>query len=171
MAKTTSEMDQPWLVVLLNQPSHFFYFFKRKLSLKFIRFNFLSRVLHPLLFDMQKILIADDYEDNANVFKLILEAEGYQTKVIHNGLSILKDIEDYHPVLLILDVQLGESDGILISRLIKNSARLKHIKIILTSAGLTAETISKMPFKHHDDFLPKPFDITDLTTMVKSLLS
>ena len=119
---------------------------------------------------MQKILIADDYEDNADVFKLILETEGYQTKIVHNGLNILKEVEDYQPALILLDVQLGESDGMLISRLIRNSARLKHIKIILTSAGLTAQTITKIPYRHYDNFLAKPFDITDLTNMVSSLL-
>ena len=120
---------------------------------------------------MEKILIADDYEDNADVFKLILETEGYQTKVVNTSINILQEVENFQPHLIVLDVQLGNIDGRIIARLIKNSIRLKDIKIILTSAGLDEKKVQQIPTEDYDNFLFKPFDIANFSKSVKSLLS
>lgn len=117
---------------------------------------------------MKKILIADD-PANANLSRFNLEIEGYLIKVVNNGIDVFKEIENFQPQVIVLDIQLGDSDGRTIARLIKNSIRLKDIKIILTSTIMATEKTQQIPEALYDRLIPKPYDMDELISTVKQL--
>ena len=70
--------------------------------------------------------------------------------------------------LIFLDVLLSGQDGRIIAQYLKEHSKTKHIPIVMMSAHPdVSKTIAE---SKADDFLPKPFEITDLLECVKKHL-
>ena len=116
----------------------------------------------------KRILICDDDEDLGEVTQLILKKAGYDVKVIRTGKGILREIEDYKPDLLLLDVMMPEMDGKAVTKNIKGNGNTKDIPILLFTAlnepgKLVAESGA-------DGFIAKPFDVKEMLYKVESYL-
>ncbi len=114
----------------------------------------------------KKILVVDDDPDIREIIIYVLEAEGYQVSGLNNGLSVVETIVQIQPNMLLLDVQLGDSDGRDICRELKSQDATKEIPVIMISASHSWKGILEKQC-NADDYLPKPFDITDLLAHVR----
>lgn len=119
---------------------------------------------------MQKILAVDDNEDILEVLKLILEDYDYDVKTLADGRKLVDQIEEYKPDLILLDIMLGEIDGRELCKTIKSNKDTHDIPIIMISAshGLSGQY---KPYDAPNDFLAKPFDISELVDKVQSQLA
>ncbi|MCF7845066.1 MAG: response regulator [Kiritimatiellales bacterium] len=68
---------------------------------------------------MSKILIAEDEDFIANLYKLNLEEHGVEVEVVPNGKIAIESLERSKPDLFLLDLLMPEVDGFQV---------LKHIK-------------------------------------------
>jgi two-component system phosphate regulon response regulator PhoB len=85
-----------------------------------------------------KILIVDDEETLCEVLKLNLEAEGYEADTACSAEDALKlHLSQYS--LILLDIMMGEMNGIQFARLLKSKADTKHIPIIFCTAKDTED--------------------------------
>jgi DNA-binding response OmpR family regulator len=114
----------------------------------------------------KKILVVDDDEDIREIIMYVLETEGYQVSGLNNGANVLDTVEQIRPDILLLDVQLGDRDGREICRELKETSTTQNIPIIMISAKYSWEGIREKEC-NADDFLAKPFDITDLLAHVR----
>ena len=79
-------------------------------------------------------------------------------------------IKQYEPQLILLDVFLAGIDGLQICQTLKSSPLTKHIPILLFSAfPKIAETA--IHDYGADDFIAKPFEVSDLIKKVHWVLS
>lgn len=62
------------------------------------------------------ILIVDDNEDIRNFVRLVLEPEGYRIIEAAEGNSALEKIASAEPDLIILDLSIGQPDGMDVCR-------------------------------------------------------
>ena len=62
--------------------------------------------------DKQRILIVDDDENIAELISLYLMKECYDTKIVGDGESALKEVPVFKPNLILLDLMLPGMDGI-----------------------------------------------------------
>ncbi|WP_316797692.1 response regulator [Pedobacter frigidisoli] len=114
---------------------------------------------------MSKVLILDDDADIRNVLRLILESS-YEVYSLNNSDSWLQEIHDFNPDVIILDIRLGNLDGIAICKELKSRPETRHIKVILTTAAL----YDMKPLKKiSDGFLEKPFDIDTVVKLVQRI--
>lgn len=105
----------------------------------------------------KKILIADDDADILDALRLLLEEKGYRVSVSLRGEYVEELTKKGElPDLIVLDIMLGDKDGRLICRKLKNSERTKSIPVILVSAHLNSRK-SSMEAKA-TSFLAKPFE-------------
>jgi two-component system, OmpR family, phosphate regulon response regulator PhoB len=112
----------------------------------------------------KKIVVIEDDNDILDLIQYILEDEGYQ--VLPAGQTGNVDaIAAHQPDLVLLDDRLpGEYGHVMCSR-IKSNPRTQNIPVVLVSA---TRDLEKVAFDcKADDFLPKPFDLDDLLTLVK----
>ncbi len=58
----------------------------------------------------QRILVIDDTQEILDLFRVILEAEGYEVFLSTHGYENVVEIEHLHPDLLILDFLLGKQN-------------------------------------------------------------
>ncbi|MDO8657129.1 MAG: response regulator transcription factor [Candidatus Levybacteria bacterium] len=114
---------------------------------------------------MKKILIVDDDKTILEAIEVALRMEGYKTLVVADGNNAIQKADLFKPDVILLDLLLSGNDGREISKEIKKNKSTKNIPIIIMSAH---PGIKKLIVEAGaDDFLPKPFDIDDLLSVVK----
>lgn len=119
---------------------------------------------------MQRILAVDDNEDILEILQLILEDSGYEVDTLNDGHFLFDKIQEHRPDLILLDIMLGNMDGRELCRDVKAKIETHEIPVILVSASHNLSDRFK-PDNAPDDFLAKPFDITELLDKVQTQLA
>ena len=115
----------------------------------------------------QKILIVDDDVNIAELISLYLTKECFDTKMVHDGESALKEFETYAPNLILLDLMLPGIDGYQVCREIRAKA---NVPIIMLSAkGEIFDKVLGLELGA-DDYIMKPFDSKELVARAKAVL-
>ena len=121
---------------------------------------------------MQKkhsILLVEDEENLQDALRLNFEMEGYDVTSAYDGAEALKAIHSEYFDLIVLDVMLPEIDGITVCENIRlfNS----EIPILILSAKNSSTDRVMGLQKGADDYVTKPFDLTELLLRVKKLIN
>ena len=117
---------------------------------------------------MKRILVVDDDPDILEVFQLALEAEQFNVFPLLSPRYIFKTIKDYHPDLIILDIMLNGMDGRAVFKELRSNSETENIPVIMASARYDENYIVSQQF-HPDEYLEKPFNMTDLLQKVNKL--
>jgi excisionase family DNA binding protein len=116
-----------------------------------------------------KILIIEDDIDAMDLYISILEKDNYEIKKSYTGFSSGVAI-DFKPDLIILDIMLPDFDGFRICDMLRKSPETAQTKILVISAISEMKKIKKMYDLGADDYLIKPFSISDLKIKIADLL-
>lgn len=113
---------------------------------------------------MKRVLIIDDDPMILEVTQMALEASDFEVRTLNNENGVEDAIEEFNPHTILLDYNIGDSgNGRKICEAIKENPVTKHIRIVLFSALIfDNEDFSNNLFKCFDDYIPKPFDISEL---------
>ncbi|RCH54127.1 response regulator [Mucilaginibacter hurinus] len=115
---------------------------------------------------LKKIMIADDDPGIVDAIEMLLEFEGYAVTSTVDGSTVL-DLQKDLPDLLLLDIWMSGEDGRDICRKLKEDEEKKHIPVIMISAS---KDVKDSAFSAGaDDFLAKPFEISDLLAKIEAL--
>ena len=82
---------------------------------------------------MKKILIIEDDQIVANVYRNKLAVEGYQTEAALDGESGLKMMRTFQPDAIVLDLMLPKMSGVEVIREIRGEAEFSKVPIIVFS--------------------------------------
>ncbi|MFN7657103.1 MAG: response regulator, partial [Dolichospermum sp.] len=77
-----------------------------------------------------RILSVDDTKDNLILVEAILEYEGYDIDSVANGEAALKNVVEFPPDLIILDVMMPGINGYEVTRRIRNNPEINYIPIL-----------------------------------------
>jgi DNA-binding response OmpR family regulator len=115
----------------------------------------------------KKILVIEDDKDIRDTIVYILEEENYEV-VSSEDSKILRSISNIKPDLILLDNWLtdwkSDANGQQLSKQLKTDPATSHIPIIIISAVSNIKEIAEAG--QADDYLRKPFDLTELTGIV-----
>ncbi len=115
----------------------------------------------------QKILIVDDDENIAELISLYLTKEFYDTKIVYDGESALREFDTYQPNLILLDLMLPGIDGYQVCREIRQHSSVPII--MLSAKGEVFDKVLGLELGA-DDYIIKPFDSKELVARVKAVL-
>ncbi len=115
-----------------------------------------------------KILIADDEKDIRDSLQMILNEEGYSTKVVSNGIDALEEVMTNEYQLVISDIKMPGIDGM--ELLEKCSNFCPDTFFIIMTAYASVETAISALRNGAYDYLLKPVEFDDLLIRVKRLL-
>ncbi len=115
----------------------------------------------------ERILIIEDDEGIVNVLKRGLTYEGYQVDIAYNGESGLVAARTYHPDLVLLDLMLPGIDGIEVCQRLRAAGDTAIL--ILTARDDVQDRIHGLD-SGADDYVIKPFELTELLARVRALL-
>ena len=117
---------------------------------------------------MSKILIAEDNSGTAGLLKTLLELEGHQVVTASRATAITTLLRTERPDLLLLDLHLGQQDGLEIMCRIRRDPDTAHLPIVVIS-GL--EKSSQAEQAGADSFVLKPFGARDLLEAIDLAIS
>ncbi len=118
----------------------------------------------------KKILVVDDNLEILEVVEIILSSEGFEVKLVSDGSDVDSVVECFHPNIIILDVDLGVSDGREICAKLKHAEKTNSIPIIMFSANHSLQSIRLQGCKA-DDFISKPFELEEFILVVQKYFS
>jgi signal transduction histidine kinase/DNA-binding response OmpR family regulator len=107
------------------------------------------------------ILIVDNNWQNRSVIVSVLEPMGFVVIEAKNGEECLAKAEQIQPDLIITDLSMPVMDGFELLRQLRNSATLKNVPKIVSSASVYDMDRQKSLDAGGDDFLPKPVQLEE----------
>jgi two-component system, OmpR family, KDP operon response regulator KdpE len=117
--------------------------------------------------EVKKILVVDDEYQITRVLKRSLQAHRYDVRTASNGESALDLFHDFHPDLVITDLQMPEMDGIDFCRELR---KVSDIPIIVLSVKGEEKTKVSALDAGADDYITKPFGMDELLARVRATL-
>ncbi|MDN3379845.1 MULTISPECIES: response regulator [unclassified Pseudoalteromonas] len=111
-----------------------------------------------------KLLIIEDDINLASTLTRRLTKHGFGCEVAHNSAQALQLVKQYKPSHVLLDMKLGDDNGLLLIKPIKELLPSCHI-VLLTGFASIATAVEAMRIGAND-YLTKP---VDMPTLVKAL--
>ena len=115
---------------------------------------------------MIKILIVDDEKPICDLIDMNLSAAGYSCVAVQDGLAAIDAVENNVFDLVLLDIMLPGADGYDVMEYI----RPFKVPVIFISAKHEVKDRVKGLKLGADDYLIKPFDVTELLARVEAVL-
>lgn len=117
-----------------------------------------------------RIWVIDDDIAILEAIEAVLTEEKYTVCIINDPIGIEKHIATEElPQLIFLDVLMSGVDGRDVATILKKNKKTKHIPIVMLSANMKIEEITKEV--NADGYLWKPFDINELIRITKKFTS
>jgi CheY-like chemotaxis protein len=116
------------------------------------------------------ILIVDDYADNRELLRLMLEGAGHHVCEAEDGRAGLEMALSLIPDLILVDLSMPKLDGWGVLRELRADERTRRIPCVAVTAFANGER-DHVRAKGFDGYLPKPFRRTELIEMVERLLA
>lgn len=116
---------------------------------------------------MIKALVVDDDEDLLDMVTLMLQASDMEVVTLSGGSRFFETMKTEQPDIVILDIFLGDSDGRILCKKLKESKEFGTIPVILYSAAnITQDMIEEACAEH---FMAKPFEMDVLVNCIRDL--
>jgi two-component system cell cycle response regulator DivK len=118
----------------------------------------------------KRILVVEDYEDTRELFKIMLESQGYEVLEVDNGFDAVEIAQRALPDIILMDMSLPGLDGCQATRRIRAHADTKRIPIIACSAHNQWEWRAKALLAGCTEFVRKPVDFASLHSLLTRVL-
>jgi two-component system phosphate regulon response regulator PhoB len=116
------------------------------------------------------ILIVEDEPSLAELLRYNVEKEGYRVAEAHDGEEALVLVQEELPQLVLLDWMLPKVSGIEVCRRLRARVETKNLPVImLTARGEDIDRVRGLD-TGADDYLTKPFSMTELLARVRAVL-
>lgn len=118
------------------------------------------------------ILVAEDDNFYANIYKVKLAKEGYDVTVVGNGEWVMKAVAKRKPNLILLDLVMPVMDGFETLKELKSDASYKSIPVIVLSNLSQDEDVQRVKSLGALDYLVKTnISIHDVVEKIKQYSS
>jgi two-component system response regulator MprA len=115
-----------------------------------------------------RILVVDDDKAVRDSLRRALVLEGYDVEVAEDGISALRSLSQAAPDAIVLDLQLPDIDGLEVCRRLRTVGDPTPV-LMLTARDAIDDRVEGLD-AGADDYLVKPFDLTELFARLRALL-
>jgi two-component system phosphate regulon response regulator PhoB len=117
-----------------------------------------------------KVLVVEDEDALATLLEYNLSKEGYAVRLAPDGEEAMVMVDEEAPDIVILDWMLPKVSGIEVCRRLRAGPKTRNIPIImLTARGEESDRIRGLD-TGADDYVVKPFAMSELTARVRAVL-
>jgi two-component system KDP operon response regulator KdpE len=114
-----------------------------------------------------KVLVVDDDEPMARLIRVALEKAGAEVGLALSGREALRLVFDERPHVVLLDIAMPAMDGYTVCERMRD---LTDVPIIMVTALDDADHVTKAFAAGADDYITKPFQISELLARVQVCL-
>ena len=141
----------------------------RRSLVKFMKENNIP--LDSLESGKKKVLIVDDDAEIVELMADVLIRDGrFDIKTAASGYDAGIMTQQFLPDLILLDYMLPDVNGNVVCETIRKNPEFENIKIIIVSGVIKQDEIDQLLKSGAEDFIRKPFDITELTDRIAAVL-
>ena len=108
---------------------------------------------------VKTIMIVEDNELNMKLFNDLIESRGYATIQTRNGMDALGLAKTHLPDLILIDIQLPEVSGLVVSQWLKESDETSSIPVIAVTAFAMKGDEERILQSGCDGYIPKPISV------------
>ena len=117
-----------------------------------------------------RLLVVEDEDSLATLLQYNLQKEGYDVALAGDGEEALLLVDERLPDLIVLDWMLPKISGIEVCRRLRQRNETRNVPIImLTARGEESDRVRGLD-TGADDYLVKPFSMTELTARIRAVL-
>ena len=118
---------------------------------------------------MAKVLVVDDDRSISELLQVLVTKAGHTPLVARDGKAGLELAQLEKPDLIVLDVMMPKMDGFEAMRRIRKhqDQRVRELPIVALTAKAMKEDHEKCMEAGASDYLPKPVNLENLTTVMK----
>ncbi|MHC9544233.1 MAG: HD domain-containing phosphohydrolase [Vulcanimicrobiota bacterium] len=117
-----------------------------------------------------RILIVDDEERNLKLISSVMETNGFIHDTAKDGNEALEKTKIFHPDLIFLDILMPGLNGVDTLKKLREDLTTRNVPVVMITGLEDRESKIKSLEAGANDFLTKPFDITELNVRTKNLL-
>lgn len=119
----------------------------------------------------RKVLIVDDDVEIVELIIEILRRDGrFETETASSGYEAGIATQRFRPELILLDYMLPDVNGNVVCQTIRRNPEFENIRIIIVSGVVKQDEIAQLLKSGAQDFIRKPFDVTELTGKITAAL-
>jgi len=118
----------------------------------------------------QKILVVEDNDRNRRLMKMLLKANGYEVIEAATGKEAMDYLERQKPDLILMDIQLPNTDGLELTRKIKSAVETRDIPIIAVTAYAMKGDEERILEAGCDAYASKPINTRELPLLIADIL-
>ena len=120
---------------------------------------------------MAKILIVEDNALNIKLFCDLLAAHGHEPQAVTDSRQALGTARDFHPDLVITDIQLPHVSGLELIKLLREDEDLGEVPIMAVTAYAAAGDEERIRATGAQSYVSKPISVARFVAEVDSLLA
>jgi DNA-binding response OmpR family regulator len=114
-----------------------------------------------------RILVVDDEARYLRLLQINLVTEGYQVITASNGMEAIDQVAGANPDMVLMDIMMPQLDGISACERVRQFSNIPII--MLTARGAEEDKVRCLNIGA-DDYLTKPFSVTELLARVRAVL-
>ena len=126
-----------------------------------------SRQVQPLRQHPMRVLIVDDNVDAAESMAVLLQMDGHDALVLHDGTDLVEQALAYQPHVVLLDLGLPRRDGFLLASDLRREPALAGIKLIAVTGFGQDDDRRRSRESGFDHHLVKPVDYRKLQGLMQ----
>ena len=118
--------------------------------------------------DVPRILIADDNPQGLELLEAYLSGGAYAVATAADGEETLRQVQAFHPDLLLLDIMMPKISGFEVCKRLKADPATRNIVVLMVTALDQPHDIDKAVEAGTNDFLTKPINKAELLLRIKA---
>jgi len=118
-----------------------------------------------------RVLVTDDNKENLELIAAYLQAQGYAVVATRNGQEALAQVGVAHPMVIVMDIQMPDLDGLEVIRRLRAQADWATTPIIALTALAMPGDRERCLAAGATAYLTKPVRLQELIATIQRLLS
>ena len=119
----------------------------------------------------QLVLVVEDDPSLGEVIITALRDEGMDARLAHDGDEAMRMVDQLSPSAMVLDLMMPKRDGFSVLRELRADGRISRLPVIVVTAIFGMSERLYATELGAADYVTKPFELDDLITRVRALLS
>ena len=114
----------------------------------------------------RRIVVADDNEDSAESFAMLLSFSGHEVRIAHDGASALSAVRDFRPDVAFLDIGMPGLSGYEVAQAVRAEPWGREVTLIAVTGWGQADDRTRARTAGFDRHLVKPIDPAEVDRLL-----
>ncbi|OHD56955.1 MAG: hypothetical protein A2Y33_08315 [Spirochaetes bacterium GWF1_51_8] len=117
-----------------------------------------------------KVLLVEDAVIDAEIVKNALGSGMFDLRILDSGYGFLSAVEEFNPDVIVLDLNLPDTNGIELCRKLKNDDNFAGIPVIMVTSEHDVNILQSAYLAGAWDYLKKPYNTMELLIRLENVL-